>query len=249
MITRILSIIIVSLFFINTSNAQTKGKAPKGKAKAKADTAKAVVSQTIAPPSDEEIESKLFLESLSLNPTKDKAAWKKNDSLRKIYKAKRMTFYVKSKKPFKPTDHMQLCYNLIYKDTNLKFCVNDSICKDPEVTKVLFEQVKGDTNYVLVYVDAFTKSKTDKGAVCGSGHETKLTMVRWNINTNRAVWKNKTINSCYKTITNMTKTPIVNWDKTSPLTISYNKGPKFIDLVFDPTAPEKGLQSNNDNEK
>ena len=96
MISRILSTIIVSMLFLNISNAQVKGKAPKGKAKA--DTTKAVVSQTVAPPSDEEIESKLYLESLSLNPTKDKAAWTKNDSLRKIYKAKRMKFYVKSKK-------------------------------------------------------------------------------------------------------------------------------------------------------
>jgi hypothetical protein len=220
---------------VNISHSQVKGKSPKGKATSTADTAKPVVNQVVAPPTDEEIEANLYLESLTLNPTKNKAAWIKNDSLRKVYKAKRMKFYVRTKKPFRPTDKMQLCYNLVYKDTNLKFCVNDSICKDPEVTKVLFEQVKGDTNYVLVYVDAFTKSKTDKGALCGSGHETK--------------WKNKVINSCYRTITNMTKTPIVDWDKSSVLTISYHKGSDFIDVTFDPAAPEKGLQSNQDNEK
>ncbi len=234
---------------VNLSQAQVKGKSPKGKATATADTTKPVVNQVVAPPTDEEIEAKLYTESLTLNPKKDKAAWLKNDSLRKVYKAKRLKFYVKTKKPLKPTDKMQLCYNLVYKDTNLKFCVNDSICKDPEVTKVLFEQVKGDTNYVLVYVDAFTKSKTDRGAVCGSGHETKLTMVRWNIKTNQAKWKNKIVSSCYRTITNMTKTPIVDWDKSSVLTISYHKGSDFIDVTFDPAAPEKGLQSNQDNEK
>lgn len=241
--------VVSCVLAINYSQAQVKGKSPKGKTSAASDSIKPVVNQVVAPPSDEEIEANLYLESLSLNPTKNKAAWIKNDSLRKVYKAKRMKFYVRTKKPFKPTDKMQLCYNLVYKDTNLKFCVNDSICKDPEVTKVLFEQVKGDTNYVLVYVDAFTKSKTDKGALCGSGHEIKLTMVRWNIKTNQAKWKNKVINSCYRTITNMTKTPIVDWDKSSVLTISYHKGSDFIDVTFDPAAPEKGLQSNQDNEK
>jgi hypothetical protein len=47
----------------------------------------------------------------------------------------------------------------------------------------------------------------------------------------------------------MTKTPIVDWDKSSVLTISYHKGSDFIDVTFDPAAPEKGLQSNQDNEK
>lgn len=241
--------LLLSLFFISIfgfANAQGKSKT-KGKAVKKDSAVTAPVS--VVPPSDEEIENKLNIEAMGLNPKTDFAAWKKNDSLRKIYKARRMSFYVRSKYPHKDLKDgkIQLCYNLIYKDTNIKYCVNDSLCKDPEVAKVLFEKVIGDTNFVLVYIDAFSKSKSNQ--LCNAGHETKLTFVRWNIKTGRAIWKQKSINSCLKTITNMTKSPIVEWNKTEPLLVSYHKGSAFIDLKFDPAAPQLGLQSANDNDK
>jgi hypothetical protein len=156
-------------------------------------------------------------------------------------------FFVYTKRPKLATEKMQLCYNLVCKDTMLYMCFNDSMCKDPEVTKLLFEKQIGDTNFVLIYVDAFTKSKSD-GGLCNAGKETKLTFVRWNTKTNQAKWKTKNINSCLKTITNMTKEPIVNWDKSSVLTINYHRGSNFYELKFDPQNPQLGLQSTNDSD-
>src|SRR5687768_10625251 len=74
------------------------------------------------------------------------------------------TFAVYSKKPqFSKDKRMKLCIQLVHQDTLLNYCMNDSVCKDPEISKVLFEQLKGDTNYVLVYIDAFSKPR-DKPA-------------------------------------------------------------------------------------
>lgn len=157
-------------------------------------------------------------------------------------------FFVYTKRPKTDKDKFQLCYNLVTKDTMLYTCFNDSLCKDPEVIKILFEQQKGDTNYVLIYVDAFSKSKSD-GGVCNAGKETKLSFVRWNTKTNQAKWKHKSINSCLKTITNMTKSPILDWDKSSILKIDYHRGSTFYELNFDPQNPQLGLQTANDSEK
>lgn len=241
--------LLLTLLFISTINfvnAQAKGK---GKGKSTKKDSVVAAPAYVTPPSDEEIERNLVIESMTLNPKTNFVSWKKNDSLRKVYKARRLSFYVRSKYPPKDLKDgkIQLCYNLIYKDTNIKFCVNDSLCKDPEVAKVLFEKVIGDTNYVLVYIDAFSKSKSNQ--LCNAGHETKLTLARWNIKTGRAIWKQKSINSCLKTITNMTKTPILEWNKSEPLIVSFHRGTSFIDLKFDPAAPQLGLQSANDAEK
>jgi hypothetical protein len=157
------------------------------------------------------------------------------------------SFFVYTKRPKTKADQMQLCINLMYKDSALYQCFNDSICKDPHTTKILFEQLKGDTNYVLVLVDAFTNMKSDPGK-CSAGKETKLFFVRWNVKDNKAKWKQKTINSCYKTVTDMTKEPIADWDKTSVLTINYHKGPGFYEVKFDPQNAHLGLQSNKDSE-
>lgn len=171
----------------------------------------------------------------------------KNDSARTAYRMKvkkeKMSFRVYTKKPNpkKPAEKMQLCINITAKDTFLLYCVNDTICKDPEVSRLLFEKSIGDTTYMLIYVDAFTKSSYNGGA-CNGGKETKLYFVRWAPKA-KAIWKTKTISSCMKTITNMTKTPILEWDKQSPLVVSYNKGDNFIDVTFDPEKPLLGFQT------
>ena len=237
--------ILIAILFTTFVTAQTKTK--------KTDKNKTTTTNTNTPavvvnePNDAEIEARLIAESLLPDFKKDKIKLRKNDSLRAIYKAKRLSFYVRTKKPTKAGDKFQLCYNLVHKDTNLLTCFNDSLCKDPEVAKILFEQQKGDTNYVLVFVDAFTKSKSD-GGVCNAGKETKLSFVRWNTKTNMAKWKTKNINSCLKTITNMTKEPIADWDKASVLTINYHRGSNFYELKFDPQNPQLGLQSTNDSD-
>ncbi len=238
--------LLIAILFTAFATAQTK-KVDKKIDKKSVKTSTLVPVVVVAEPNDAEIEAKLIAEYLSPEYKQDKIKQRKNDSLRTIYKAKRLTFFVRTKKPIKPTDKFQLCYNLVHKDTNLLYCINDSLCKDPEVVKVLFEQQKGDTNYVLIYVDAFSKSKSD-GGVCNAGKETKLSFVRWNTKTNQAKWKHKSINSCLKTITNMTKEPILDWDKTSTLTINYHRGSSFYELKFDPQNPHLGLQSANDND-
>lgn len=151
-------------------------------------------------------------------------------------------FAVYSKKPKKKGDKMKLCINLVGKDSILNYCISDSICRDPEVSKILFEQASGDTTYVLVLVDAFSKP-ADKPS-CDAGKETKLFFARWNTKTNKAIWKQKSVSSCMRGITNMTKEPIRDWDKSTVLTVSYYKGGSdFLEVKFDPENYKLGLQS------
>lgn len=155
-------------------------------------------------------------------------------------------FKVYSKKPKVKTDRMKLCLNLVSADTVLNYCVNDSICKDPEVSKILFEQKQGDSTYVLVYVRAFSKP-VDKPD-CDAGKEVKLFFVRWHTKTNKAIVKQKTIESCMKGITNMTEGSILDWDRSSAFTFKYYKsGGKFVDLKFDPQQYLLGIQSTAEN--
>ena len=155
-------------------------------------------------------------------------------------------FLVYTKKPKQKTERIKLCFNLVSRDTVLNHCINDSLCKDPEVSKVLFERQVGDTMYVLIFVDAFTKVGDDYPQ-CNSGKETKLVFARWNTKTNKAKWKQKTISSCIRNIANMTKEPIVSWDASSILTVSYYRGgAEFGDIKFDPAQPELGFQGSGD---
>src|SRR3954463_7631800 len=106
-------------------------------------------------------------------------------------------FAVYNKRPKSGKDHsMKLCINLVHDSLSIRKCFNDSLTRSPEVTKILFEQKSGDTNYVLVFVDAFSKSLDEPG--CASGKETKLYFVKWNLKTNRATWKPKTVSSCLR---------------------------------------------------
>jgi hypothetical protein len=157
-------------------------------------------------------------------------------------------FAVTTKKPKSKKERTKLCLNLVSSDSMvvLNYCVNDSVLFDPEVSKILFQTTKGDSTYVLVYVCAFSKPK-DK-VECDAGKETKLFYVRWNTVSNKAVVKQKIIESCMRGIVNMTKEPIVKWDGNSPLVVNYYRGATdFIELKFDPLNFLKGMQSGTDN--
>jgi hypothetical protein len=248
-------LIIIALLFVSFSiNGQTKSKTPKGKTKtAKVDSTGAEIEEEKTP--EELLELTLQPETEIDAMTGKKVFYKarkiKNDSLRNALRLEqrktKMSFWVKTKYPnpkikTPQPQPIQLCINIANKDTNLTYCVNDSICKDPEVKKVLYEKAVGDTTYMLIFVQAFTKSKSD-GGICNAGKETKLFFARWNTKTNTAKWKTKYINSCIKTITNMTKEKITAWDKTTVLTVSYHKGSTFHEIKFDPEQPQLGLQN------
>lgn len=151
-------------------------------------------------------------------------------------------FGVKTKLPKDKKGRVKLCLNLISADTVLNFCVNDSVLKNPEVSKVLFQKQSGDTNYVLVYVAAFSKP-LDKVA-CEAGKEVKLFFVRWNTKTNKFISQQKIIESCMRGIDNMTKFNIPDWDGKSTLVVNYYRGANnFMELKFDPDHYLSGLQS------
>jgi|GEM_PF-2351401 len=141
---------------------------------------------------------------------------------------------------------MKLCINLVSPENIFNHCVNDSLCRDPEVFKILFEKKQGDTTYVLVYVRAF--SKPDDRPSCDAGKEVKLFFVRWSTKTNKALVKQKTIESCMRNITNMTKELLDEWDGKSPFIFKYHRGGQnYVDLKFDPQNYLVGLQSTTDN--
>jgi hypothetical protein len=192
---------------------------------------------------DYQLPSESETDPVSGKKTIFKEVKRSNDSIRKAfkvaYKKRNNTFYVRTKRPMKEGDKMKLCINLTNKDTNLLYCVVDSLMKDPEYGKVIFEKQKGDSVYVLLYVYAFSKT----GGNCNGEKEAKLFFVRWNVVEGRAVWKNKYINSCAKTITNMTKTPIEEWDGKTKLVVEYHRG-NFYEIAFDPEHPELGIQNN-----
>jgi hypothetical protein len=248
-------LVIIALLFVSFSiNGQTKSKTPKGKTKtAKVDSTGAEIEEEKTPEELLELtlQPEIEIDAMTGKKVFYKARKIKNDSLRNALRLEqrktKMSFWVKTKYPnpkikTPQPQPIQLCINIANKDTNLTYCVNDSICKDPEVKKVLYEKAVGDTTYMLIFVQAFTKSKSDDG-ICNAGKETKLFFVRWNTKTNIAKWKTKYINSCIKTITNMTKEKITAWDKTTVLTVNYHKGSTFHEIKFDPEQPQLGLQN------
>jgi hypothetical protein len=210
-------LVILFLFIYAVAGAQTKSPASKKNPKAKKDTVVAVVETDTIDHKDEEIREQ-------------------------------HQFAVYSKRPRGVDKKMKLCLNLVGEnDAEINYCVNDSLCKDPEFYKVLFNQADGDTTYMLIFVDAFSKVR-DRPA-CDAGRETKLFFTRWNTKTNKAIWKQRTISSCLKAITNMTKAPIRDWDGNAPLVVNYHRGgTNFIELRFDPGQYKLGLQSANDAE-
>ncbi len=151
-------------------------------------------------------------------------------------------FAVYSIKPKTKGKRMKLCINLVSDTTIFNYCVNDSLCKDPEVSKIVFERRDGDSLYVLVNVEAFSKV-LDKPE-CDAGKESKLFFVRWNTKTNKALVKQRSYSSCMRAMTNMTKEPVNNWDGNSPLILNYHRADKFVELKFDPQSYKLGIQSN-----
>ena len=167
------------------------------------------------------------------------------DPIEESLKAERK-FGVYTKQPKKSDNRMKLCINLVSAESMLNICINDSLCKYPEVGKILFEKTNGDSTYVLVFADAFTK--VNNRPTCDAGKETKLVFIRWNTSTNKAIWKQKTVSSCIKSISNMTKEPIAKWDGKSPLEVNYHKGgSNFVTLKFDPVNYLLGFQSTTEN--
>jgi hypothetical protein len=250
-------VLILVMLVAMTANAQTKGGKGKGKGKVPdaTDTAGVFRPEEVELSPMEEFELTLPLEKeidgLTGKMVYHKEIKKKNDSLRvafvKQLKKEKNTFrvYTKRPNPKKKGDKMQLCINIVAKDTNLVYAMNDTVIKDPETSKLLFNKTIGDSVYQLIYVDSYSKS----GGACSGGHETKLWFVRWNAPAGKAIWKGKTINSCYKTITNMTKQNIMEWDGKEPLILSYNKGDAFVDVTFDPAKPLLGFQTGADGAK
>jgi len=154
-------------------------------------------------------------------------------------------FAVYSKRGKKADKRQKLCFQLVHHDTLFSHCINDSTVRNPETTKILFERRDGDTNYVLVFIDAFTKDP--ERPTCDAGKETKLFFVRWNIKSNQAIVKPRTINSCIRAITNMSKQPLDKWDGNSVLTVDYHKGgSNFLQFTFDPANYKRGFQGETD---
>lgn len=151
-------------------------------------------------------------------------------------------FAVYSVKPKTKGKRMKLCVNLVNDTVILNHCVNDSLCKDPEIARIIFEHRDGDTLYVLVNVEAFSKV-LDKPE-CDAGKESKLFYARWNTKTNKAVVKQRSYSSCMRGMTNMTKEPVSNWDGKSQLILNYHRADKFVELKFDPQQYLLGIQSN-----
>jgi hypothetical protein len=122
---------------------------------------------------------------------------------------------------------------------------NDTVVRDPETTSVLFEKQKGDTLYALLYVGTFSKVTTSSAnGRCFSGKEKRLFFVKWSRTDNQAKWKNKCLESCLLSVTNMTKDEtLTNWDKTSELVFKTLKANAFVDLVFDPAKFWEGVKS------
>ncbi len=246
-------ILFIFLFCVSISGAQTKGKPTQNKAKTNK-TAKADSTKTQE--EDEELDPMAALElTLPLEEEIDgltgkriyyKDRKKRNDSIRAALRAEikreQMKFKVYSKYNKKDKSKIELCINITAKDTFYTYCTKDTICKDPEVSKILYQKTIADTVYMLIYVDAYTKSSY-RGGACNGGHETKLFFVRWNAPKGAAIWKQRTISSCIKTITNMTSTKIPDWDGQSVLEVSYHKGSSFYNLKFDPNNPKAGIQS------
>ncbi|MGE0567709.1 MAG: hypothetical protein AB7O73_07145, partial [Bacteroidia bacterium] len=179
---------------------------------------------------------------------------KKNDSLRAVFrvqlKKERNSFRVYSRHPHpksKKKEKIKLCVNITAKDTNFTYMITDTMCKDPEVYKLLYKKEIKDTVYWLIYIDAFAKTPY-KGGICHGKHETKVYFVKWVFKDNKVIpytkpkFKATKIASCISTITNMTTEDPLKWDGKSTIKFSYNKGSHFYDVEFDPNNPHRGLE-------
>ncbi len=245
-------ILLSGCFFNSALLAQNKKGSPAKKPTKTAADLKA--AQTLSSTADEDTETdeeklkKLMEERETVDYHDDPVFRRRNDSAVNAIRMRKRTFGVFTHKDVKNKNRLQLCINLVNKDTNYRYCVNDSICKYPEKHKILYQQKAGDTTYMLIYVFAYTKSPSKPN--CAGGKEIKIYYVKWNEKYNTAKFKPLTIESCYKGITNLTKNNPEEWNGKTPLTVSFHKGSGFYDYTFDPNAPQKGFQgSSDDNSK
>lgn len=152
---------------------------------------------------------------------------------------KEFAVYTKRYRILKPA--LRLCINLPGGDSTLNYCMVDSLVRDPEKFKILFQKKDADSTFALIYVSAFTKDP--ERPECVAGKESKLYFIRWNTKTNKAIVKQRYIESCYKTITRLSDENLMEYDGNSPLKLTYNRGAAFIDLTFDPANFRAGIQS------
>jgi hypothetical protein len=157
-----------------------------------------------------------------------------------IMEERKFTAYNKRPKTGKDRS-LKFCMQLVKDTAVIRKCFNDSLTKNPETFKTIFEKQDGDTNYVLVLVDAFSKPVDKPG--CDTGKETKLYFVKWNLKKNRAVWKPKTVGSCMRGVTLMSNVKIADWDQSEPLRLEYHKGSSFYQVMFDPNNYKVGVQA------
>jgi hypothetical protein len=204
--------LVLFLFLISLSvSGQSKKKLPVAPKKPKTDSAASAV----------------------LSDTIDKGELK-------IREARKFAVYSKRYRTRKE-NRAKLCVQLVNPDTVFTYCHSDSLTRNPETSKIIFEKQDGDTNYVFVYTEAFSKMP-DKPE-CDGGRETRLYFFRWNLKTNQAISRTRLINSCLRAYTNMTKQNILEWDGISPLNIEYLKtGTSFTGFVFNPDEYKKGFQ-------
>jgi hypothetical protein len=127
----------------------------------------------------------------------------------------------------------------------INYTWNDTIVRQPEKTIVLFEEQKNDTLYALLYISTFSKvTTTSANARCFAGKEKRVFFVKWSRKDNQAKWKNKCVESCLLSVTNMTKDETISsWDKKSELVFKTLKANTFVDLVFNPSRFWEGLKS------
>ncbi len=123
------------------------------------------------------------------------------------------------------------------------FSIHDSLCINPEKSKVLFQKMEGDSVFSLIAIDAFSKA-TDN-PLCDAGKETKVVYARWSTKNNKSKFKQRTVSSCLRGITNLTATDLFKWNPDSgPLELNYHKGGDlYIQVIFNPKDLHIGFQS------
>lgn len=121
------------------------------------------------------------------------------------------------------------------------FSIHDSLCINPEKSKVLFQKLEGDSVFCLIGIDAYSKAANNP--YCDAGKETKVVYLRWNIKTQKSRFKQRTISSCLRGVTNLSQ-DIFNWQPTANLELTYHKGgDMYITVLFDPKNWHLGFQS------
>ncbi|MFN5674351.1 MAG: hypothetical protein ACK46W_04685 [Bacteroidota bacterium] len=125
------------------------------------------------------------------------------------------------------------------------FSIHDSLCINPEKSKVLFQKSEGDSVFCLIGIDAF--SKASNNPYCDAGKETKVVYLRWNTKTQKSRFKQRTISSCLRGITNLSPQDIFAWQPSGNLELTYHKGGDvYITVLFDPKNWHVGFQSSSE---